>query len=184
MTVAAAAIGLIGGTEIGMITLAAVARFRWKRAWLATVAALLTFIPILALLYLFFTSLPVHLVQFAAGAVILLLGAYFFYEGMKKRSEKGVHEEKIAFHAGLVGVYAAILVEEAEEGSIAMAIGAAGGSYISAVLGMTIGILIPLFLIRSLKPFVEKLPEWAVQVTVGIIMMAVASLIIIFNLRF
>ena len=49
---------------------------------------------------------------------------------------------------------------------------------------MAIGMPIPLLMIRSLKPFIEKLPERAVQLAVGLIMMAVASLIVVYNLQF
>lgn len=183
--ITAAALGLIGGVEIGMITLAAVARFKWKKAWLATIAALVTFVPILAIIYLFFKALPGRLPQVVAGIIILLLGAYFFYEGAKKKFGKETEsEEEKLIAIGIIGVYAAILIEELEEGSIAMSIGAATGSFLSAVAGMVIGIIIPLLVIRGLKPFVERLPEWAVQIVVGAIMMAAASLIIVQSFMF
>lgn len=175
--------GLIGGSEIAMLTLAASTQYKWKRAWLITFAALATFIPILLILYFFFTALPTNLTELVAGGLIFILGANFFYKGIRKRLKgrpEENEEEKIG--VGQIGIYSAIVLEEIEQGSIVMSIGAAaGGSYTFAVLGLAIGIFIPLAAISRIKPYMEKMPEWALQATVGAIMMVVATLIIFYH---
>ena len=181
LAIPAAAIGLIGGSEIGMITIAGASKYKWKKAWTIAIIALLTFIPVLFLLYRFFTALPTGVATLASGIVIFLLGAYFFLEGTMTRLGKEIEEEEMLSSLGMVGIYVAILLEELEQGSIAMAIGTAGGSYISAILGMAIGIAIPLIAIHGLKPFIEHTPEWMVRIAAGAIMMAVALLILLYR---
>jgi uncharacterized membrane protein len=174
--------GLIGGSEIAMITVAASTQYTWKRAWLITFAGLITFIPILFAMYFFFTILPTTLTELVAGGIIFVLGANFFYKGIRKRVSGESEEQEEKLGVGQTGVYAAILLEEAELSAIVMSIGAAtGGSYVYAVLGLAIGVFVPLVTIRLIRPLIEKVPEWALQMAVGAIMMAVASLIIIFH---
>ncbi len=176
-------IGLLEGSEISMFTLAAAARYKWRMAWLVLLAGLLTLVPLLALLYLFFTIIPAHIATLLAGIIIFALGAHFFYEGFTARTKKETfkgEEEKIG--AGLLGVYSAIILEEIEAGTIVMSIAvAAGGAYGSAILGMLIGISVPLAAIKVLRPFIEKLPEWLILILVGSLMMVVASLILILH---
>lgn len=177
---AGAGIGLLEGSEIAMFTLAAAARYRWRKAWLVLFAGLLTLVPLLALLYLFFTIIPAHIATLLAGVIIFTLGAHFFYEGFTARNREEGPEEEEKLGAGLVGVYGAIILEEIEAGTIVMAIAvAAGGAYGSAVLGMVIGLLVPLAAIRVLKPLIEKLPEWVVLILVGGLMMVVATFILL-----
>lgn len=178
--VATLGFGLIGGSEIAMLTLAASTQYKWKRAWLITFAALATFIPILLALYFFFTALPTDLTELVAGGLIFLLGTNFLYKGISKKlgGESEEHEEE-KIGVGQIGVYSAILLEEIEQGTIVMSIGAAAGdSYTYAILGLAIGIFLPLAAISRIKPYIEKIPEWALQAAVGAIMMVVASLII------
>ena len=74
------------------------------------------------------------------------------------------------------------MLEEVEAGSVVMAIAvAAGGVYGSAIGGMLIGMFVPLVAIKALKPLIEKLPEWIILMLVGSLMMAVASLILIYR---
>jgi hypothetical protein len=63
--------------------------------------------------------------------------------------------------------------------SIAMA---EGGAYISALIGLAIGVLLPLTAVKGLESFLEKLPEWLVQFTVGAVMMIAAALIILIHI--
>ncbi len=176
-------IGMLEGSEISMFTLAAAARYKWRRAWLVLLAGLLTLVPILALLYFFFTIIPAHIATLLADLIIFALGAHFFYEGFMARNRKETFkEEEEKVRAGLIGVYGAIILEEIEAGTIVMSIAvAAGGAYGSAILGMLVGIFVPLASIRVLKPFIEKLPEWLILILVGGLMMFVASLILLFH---
>lgn len=180
LVAAGAGMGVIGGSEIAMMTVAASTEYKWKKAWLVTFAGLATLIPLGALLYFFFVTLPEGLMELAAGGVIFALGAYFFYKGIKKRGspeEEHEHEEKIG--AGLFGIYTGIVLEGAEITTVIIALGAAAGAFAPAVLGLIIGVAIPLAAIRALKPLIEKVPEWALQTAVGAIMMLVAAMIML-----
>lgn len=181
---AAMGIGLLEGSEISMFILAAASRYKWRKAWLVALAGLLTLAPLLAILYLFFTIIPIRIATLLAGIIIFLLGAHFFYEGIASRlKNEGIEkEEEEKVGAGLIGVYSAIVLEELEAGAIVMSIAiAAGGAYFSGILGMLIGLSIPIVSIKMLKPLIEKLPEWAIQIAVGSLMMAVAVLIILYH---
>ena len=173
---AGAGIGLLEGSEIGMIVLAAASRYRWRRAWLATFAGLATIAPIVLALYAFFTVLPAGITYLAAAAIIFALGVYFLYEGMQRRMGKADKREHIGI--GLLGVYTAILIEECEASSIVMSIGAAAHSYTAALLGMAAGLVVPLAAIRSLKGIIDGIPEWALQSAVGTLMVCVSILIL------
>lgn len=174
---AGAGMGLLGGSEIAMMTLAATSIYGWRRTWLVTFAGLATLIPLGALLYYFFTTLPSGMMELAAGIVIFALGAFFFYKGIKKRtsSEENEHEEELG--AGLIGIYAGVVFEGAEITTVIIALGAAVGAFLPAILGLMIGVAVPLATIRALKPLIERIPEWALQVSVGGIMMSVAVMI-------
>ncbi|MDE1865588.1 MAG: hypothetical protein KGH94_03045 [Candidatus Micrarchaeota archaeon] len=173
-------VGLLEGSEIGMIVLAAASKYKWKKAWRTAFAGLATIIPILLALYLFFTVLPLNVVYLASGAIIFALGAYFFYEGLEHKVGKEREEESIGI--GLLGVYTAILIEECEASSIVMSIGAVTHAYMAALIGMAVGLAIPLAGLRSLKGVFDRIPGWALQLAVGLIMMSVAIAIIL--LRF
>jgi uncharacterized membrane protein len=178
------AIGLLEGSEIAMLTVAAASRYKWRKAWKVTIAGLATLVPLLLVLYIFFTSLPLGITYLLAGAVIFVLGAHFFLEGLEKRNggEDEEEDEKKLAKAGLIGVYTAILLEEVEAGSITISIGAAaGGAYLFAVLGTIIGLILPLIAIKGLEPLIEKLPEWMIQLTLGAVMMVVAVLIVAYH---
>lgn len=178
------AIGLLEGSEIAMMMVAAASKFKWRTAWRAVFGSLLTLVPILVFLYFFFTVIPAYWAGIAAGVVIFILGAHFFMEGLehRKQNEKEEHEdEKIS--ASLIGVYAAMVLEEIEAGGISMSVAvAAGGAYISAILGMLIGLCIPLIAVKRLEPVIEKIPEWMVQLAVGSVMMLAALFILIYHI--
>ncbi len=185
VVLAALVIGFIEGSEIAMLIVAAASRYKWRKAWMTASAALATLVPLIAILYLFFTALPQNVTILLSGTVILLLGAHFFYEGIQGRNEKEPikDEAKAEIGIGLVGVYAAILMEEVEAGGISISIGAAaGGAYLSAILGMLIGIAIPIVATKRLEPIIERLPEWLVQMALGAVMMGAAALILIYHL--
>lgn len=182
--IAAAAIGFLEGSEIALFTLAAASRYKWRKAWMVTLAGLATLIPMLVIFYFFFEVIPIRIATLVAGAIIFLLGAHFFYEGYGARHEHEDAKEEIKekLSAGLMGIYTAIVLEGAEASGISMSIGvAAGGAYTSAILGMAIGILAPLAAMKAVQPLLEKLPEWLVQITVGIVMMVAAALIIVYQ---
>jgi uncharacterized membrane protein len=180
-------IGFIEGSEIALFTVAAASKYKWRKAWMITLAGLATLIPLIAVIYFVFDILPLDITLAIAAIIIFLLGAHFFQEGYEKRTEKHSKKEekdeiKEEIGVGMIGVYSAILLEEVEAGSISMSIGAAsGGAYVSAVIGMLIGLLIPLIAIKGIEPFIEKLPEWAIQLTIGSVMMVVAVAIALFH---
>lgn len=184
VVMATMAIGLLEGSELAMIMVAAASKFKWKTAWRVVFASLLTLVPILVFLYFFFTMIPAYWAGIAAGVVIFLLGAHFFLEGLEHRgeNEKEEHEdEKVS--ASLIGAYAAMVLEEIEAGGISMSVAvAAGGAYISAILGMLIGLCIPLIAVKKLEPVIEDIPEWAVQLAVGSVMMVAALLIVFYHI--
>lgn len=172
--------GLIGGSEIALLTLAASIRYKWRRAWSVTFAALATFVPILAVLYLFFISLPDTLTELVAGFIILLLGINFLYRGITKRGKKGSEKEKI--EVGIIGIYTTMLFEELELSAIVMSIGAVSKEYLSAIAGLMIGIAVPLAAIKLFKRVIERVPEWMLQTAVGAMMIIVASAIIFLHI--
>lgn len=181
---AGAGIGLLEGSEISMFTAAAAARYGWRRAWLVVLSGMLALVPLLAALYVFFTIMPTAAATLAAGAVIFLLGAHFFKEGLDaRRGGKDMKkEERGKIGVGLAGIYSAILLEEIEAGGICMSIGAAaGGAYSSVITGMAVGLAVPLVALRALQPLIERIPEWVVQMAVGAVMMAVAVLVIAYR---
>ncbi len=183
--IATIAIGLLEGSEIAMMMVAAASKYKWRTAWKIAFAGLATLVPLIGILYLFFAFIPAYIAGLVAGAIIFLLGAHFFIEGFqgRKGGNKEVEEEdkKIA-RASLIGVYAAIVLEEAEAGSIAMSVGvAAGGAYFSAILGMLIGLIVPLVAVRQLEPVIERIPEWMIQIAIGTVMMIAAILIIVYR---
>ena len=177
-------VGFIEGSEIALFTVAAASKYKWRKAWMITFAGLATLVPLIAIIYFVFNTLPLNITLLIAGVVIFALGAHFFYEGYEKKVHHETEKEEIKeeIGVGMMGVYTAILLEEIEAGSISMSIGAAsGGAYVSAILGMLIGIAIPLVVINKLEPFIDKLPEWLIQITLGSIMMLVAVAILIFH---
>ena len=183
-------IGFIEGSEIALFTVAAASKYKWRRAWMITLAGLATLAPLIAIIYFIFNILPLEITLLVAAAIIFILGAHFFQEGYgkmkerhKKRSRKEEEEEiKEEIGVGMIGVYSAILLEEVEAGSISMSIGAAtGNAYVSAIIGMLIGLAIPLAAIKGIEPLIEKLPEWAIQLTIGSVMMVVAVSIALFH---
>ncbi|MDE1860901.1 MAG: hypothetical protein KGH72_04270 [Candidatus Micrarchaeota archaeon] len=177
-------IGLLEGSEIAMFAVAAASKYGWRKAWTTVFAGLATLVPLLAALYLFFTALPAGITILLAGTVIFVLGAHFLYEGIKNHGSKESKKEELReeIGAGLIGVYTAIILEEAEAGGISISVGAAaGGAYSSAILGMLIGVAIPLIAIKQLEPEIERLPEWLIQMSIGTVMMAVAVLILAYH---
>lgn len=182
----ALAIGILEGSEISMIAAAAASRYRWKTAWRMVFASLATIVPILIALYFFFEVIPAYWAGIAAAVIIFLLGAHFFLEGMEHRGQSGKdeeEEEKKKMGASLVGVYAAMVMEEIEAGSITMSAAfAVGKSYIPLIAAMLIGLAIPLFAMKRLQPYLERMPEWAVQLAVGLVMMVAALLIVVYRI--
>ncbi len=183
--IATLGIGLLEGSEIAMLMVAAASRYKWRSAWRVAFAGLATLVPIIAILYFFFTIIPAYIVGTLAGIIILGLGAHFFYEGYSARKEgKGEveDEEKKIVKAGLIGIYAAIVMEEIEAGSISMSIAvAAGGAYASAIIGMLLGLIIPLIAVKSLESIIEKIPEWMVQIAIGTVMIIAGLLILAYH---
>ena len=177
---------LLAGTEIGLITAGAASERGWNKAWIATFGALLTMVPLAAVLYLFFTHLPHDVMEYAAGGIVFLLGLYFAIKGFRKRRKRSGDSESKGgrFSGGLLASYAGVVGEGLEMTTLVTAIGAeAGNAFFSAWLGEVIGIGAILGLLVFIRRFLERIPEWAFQLTVGVIMMGISAFLMFLGER-
>jgi uncharacterized membrane protein len=172
--------GLISGSEIAMLTVAASTKYKWRRAWTITLAGLVTMIPVGAAIYYFFTVLPQMLLGLAAGAVIFLIGAYFLFKGSTNAGEE--HEEESRISAGMLGIYSGVVLEGIEILTVVVSLGAVTGELAPSVLGLLIGWSIPLAAVRFLKPLIERMEERFIKIAVGLIMMVIAGSLILLHL--
>lgn len=75
----------VEGGEAALLVGASAARGGWRKAWLATVAALLTLIPFAVGLYFLFRYFPGSSIDYAIAAVIFVLGVNELREGLSER---------------------------------------------------------------------------------------------------
>ncbi len=172
--------GIISGSEIAMLTVAASTKYKWRRAWAITLAGLVTMIPVGAAIYYFFTVLPQMLLGLAAGTIIFLIGAYFLFKGSTNSGEE--HEEESRISAGMLGIYSGVVLEGMEILTVIVSLGAATGELAPGVLGLLIGWAIPLAAVRFLKPLIERIEEHFLKMAVGLIMMVIAGSLILLHL--
>ena len=100
-------------------------------------------------------------------------------KGFRKRHKKKEEEKEEGLTGGMLASYIAVVGEGVEMTTLVTAIGAeAGHAYFSAWLGEAIGIAIMLVLLRLIRPFLSRIPEWAFQFTVGLIMMGISAFLI------
>jgi uncharacterized membrane protein len=177
ITVAAILPSLLAGTEIGLITAAAATERGWSKAWLTTFAGLATMVPLTAVLYLFFTHLPHDLMEYVAGGIVFVLGLYFAIKGFLKRRKRDHKESnEKGFTRGLLASYTGIVGEGLEMTTVITAMGAeAGHAFFSAWIGEVIGIGAILAILVFVRRFLERIPGWAFQLTVGFIMMGISG---------
>jgi uncharacterized membrane protein len=176
---------LLAGTEISLITAGASRERGWGKAWAATFAGLLTMVPIAALLYLFFTRLSHDVMEYLAGGVVFLLGLYFAVKGFRGRHKHEQEEkEKKGLSGGLLGAYGAVVGEGLEMTTVVTALGAeAGNAFFAAWIGEAIGIGVVLALLVFIRPLLERIPGWAFQLAVGVIMMGLSAVLMFFGGR-
>jgi uncharacterized membrane protein len=171
---------LLAGTEVSLITAGAAGERGWGKAWMATFAGLLTVVPVAAGLYLLFTSLSHDVMEYVGGGVVFLLGLYFAVKGFRKRHKK--EEEAKGFSGGLVGSYVAVVAEGLEITTIVTALAAeAGSAFVSAWAGEAIGLGLVLSLLVFIRPLLERIPGWAFQLVVGVIMMGLSAVLMFFG---
>ncbi len=177
---AGAGLGIISGSEIAMLTVAASIKYKWKKAWAITFAGLATMVPVGAMIYLFFTMLPQTLLDIAAGAAIFIIGAYFLAEGlMRKGKEK---EEKERISAGMFGIYSGVVLEGIEITTVAISVGVATSALASSLGGLVIGWTIPLATVSFLKSMIERIEQRSLKMAVGLIMIIVAGSLVALHL--
>lgn len=172
--------GIVSGSEIAMLTLAATAEYRWHKAWLITFAGLATMVPVAALIYYFFTVLPAELLGVAAGIVIFVIGAYLFGQGIMHKAER--LEEEGRAGAGVLGIYAGVVLEGTEILTVVVSLGIATSQMASSISGLIIGWALPLATVGFLRSFIEKLTQRTLKVAVGVIMMAMALGLVLLHL--
>jgi len=152
---------------------------------MATFAGLLTMAPLAAILYLFFTHLPHDVMEYVAGGIVFLLGLYFAIKGLRKRrypSDEKLKEKGLT--SGLLASYGGVVGEGLEMTTVVTAIGAeAGNAFFSAWLGEAIGIGAVLALLVFIRRFLERVPGWAFQLTVGLIMMGISAFLMFLGER-
>lgn len=175
IVVAAALPSLLSGTESGLITAGAANERGWGKAWLPTLAGLATMFPLTAIHHLLFTHLPRDLMEYLAGAMVF--GLYFAIKGLRKRGKKAETESKEeGFSGGLAASYAGVVGEGLEMPTVVTVMGAeAGHAFFSAWAGEAVGIGAILLLLVFIRRFLESIPGWAFQLTVGIIMMGLSA---------
>jgi uncharacterized membrane protein len=81
----------------------------------------------------------------------------------------------------LFGVYTGIVLEGTEIPVPTIALGASTDAFRLSLLGLLIGWAILLGWARVLKPLMEKIPEWALQTGIGLIMMIIATSLMIIH---
>ncbi|MDE1855539.1 MAG: hypothetical protein KGH57_04470 [Candidatus Micrarchaeota archaeon] len=178
--VAGVGFGIISGSEMAMLTVAASIKYKWRAAWTITFAGLATMLPVGAAIYYFFMVLPEALLDIAAGGVIFIIGAYFLAEGLLKKNEEEEEEERIK--AGMLGIYSGFVLEGIEITTVVVSVGIALGSLASGISGLLIGWVIPLATVRFLKSTIEKIEKHSLKIAVGLIMMVVAGSLVLFHL--
>lgn len=174
-------LSLLAGTEISLITAGTAGERGWGKAWLATAAGLLTMVPIAAILYLIFTHLPGDIVEYIGGGIVFLLGFYFFIHGLRKRGKRereAGDESHQGLSAGLLGGYVGVVTEGIEMTTVVTALGAAaGGAFFAAWIGEVLGIGAMLSVLSIARPWLQRIPGWAFQSGVGVIMMGLSALL-------
>ena len=178
--VAGIGLGVISGSELAMLAVAASTRYKWKAAWGITLAGLATMVPVGAAIYYFFTVLPQTLLDLAAGAAIFLIGAYFLAEGAMKKDEEG--EERSRVGAGMVGIYFGVVLEGIEITTVAVSVGVAASALLPAIAGLVTGWAIPLAAVGFLRPMIERIEHRSLKMAVGLIMIVVAGSLIALHL--
>ncbi len=178
--IAGAGLGIISGSEIAMLTVAASTKYRWRRAWAITLAGLATMVPVGAAICYFFTVLPGALLSIAAGAVIFLIGMYFLFEGLAGKEEK---EERERISAGMLGIYSGVVLEGIEIVTAVMSVGAATSEFAASVIGLLIGWAVPLAAVRFMSSVIERIEGRSLKMAVGLIMIVVAGGLILLHLQ-
>ena len=172
-------LGIISGSEIAMMTVAASTKYKWRRAWEITLAGLATMVPIGMVIYYFFTILPRALLETVAGAAIFLIGLYFVAEGLYGGEE---HEEKRRLSAGMFGIYSGVVLEGVEIVTVAISVGVATGALAASIAGLLVGWAIPLVAVRFLRSLIERIEGRSLKISVGVIMMVIAGSLVLLNL--
>lgn len=177
--VSAFVLSLLAGTEISLITAGSSTERGWGKAWLATGAGLVSMIPIAAILYFIFVHLPGDRVEYIGGVLVFLLGLYFAIKGFRKRGKPESKEDGHGLSTGLLAAYVAVVVEGLEITTVTTALGAAaGGAFFSAWIGEAAGIGLMLAALSSSRRWLARIPGWAFQLIVGVLMMAVSAFLI------
>lgn len=141
-------------------------------------------VPIAAILYFVFAHLPGDVVEYIGGGLVFLLGLYFTIKGYRKRGKKESKESEGSkdkgLSTGLLASYAAVVVEGLEITTVTTALGAAAGkAFLSAWIGEAAGIGLMLVALSGARRWLTRIPGWAFQMIVGVLMMVISAFLML-----
>ncbi len=168
----------VEGSEAALLAAASAARGGWRRALLATLCASLALIPFAIGLYFLFRHVNGAYLDYGIAALIFLLGANEVREGLSERGEKEKAEEEKKDSRGWTAVwpaFAGVFLEGGE--AVLYTFGVAHGSagWVPAAIGGALGFALPWLMLKWLRAFVDRLPEWKVELAIGLVLMVAAS---------
>lgn len=195
----------VEGTEAALLVAAAATRSTWRRAMVAALAGVATLVPIGAGLFFAFRYLPGQYIDYAIAVLIFSLGVREVIEGVRgRRAGEGGGEEhpdggdaqasasaeprrqqndSADRREGSAGSWTAVwpgyvgMVLEGGE-ALLYAFGVAHGSasYVSAGIGGVVGFALPWVGLAPLRRVIDRLPEWKVELGIGLILMTAATI--------
>ena len=157
---------------------ASAARGSWKRAVIAALAAAVTLVPIGFGLYFLFRFVGGSYLDYIIAGIIFMLGINEVREGLSERSNSGKKNKDKGIATGWKAVWPAYVGGVLEGGEALLytfAVGHGSGNWIAAIVGGGIGFVLPWAGLRWLRSWINRLPEWKVELWIGIILMSAAT---------
>jgi uncharacterized membrane protein len=181
---------LVEFVEALTVVLAVGATRGWRPALEGAVAGLAVLLAILALFGGSLTLLPLHLVQLAVGALLLLFGLRWLRKAIKRAAGRIPLHDEAALYAAETGRLAAepraarrdwiatgtafkiVMLEGIEVIFIILAIGAAGQEWTAAGAGAGAALLAVIALGLALHRPLTRVPENSLKFAVGVLLTA------------
>lgn len=146
---------------------------------MAALAAGITLIPFGIGLYFLFKYVPGVYIDYTIAGIIFLLGVNEVREGLSEKNNRESKEDSDSKERGWKAVwpaYVGTVLEGGEAVLYTFAVAHGSGGWLSAVVGGAIGFFLPWAGLVWLRRWIESLPEWKVELSIGVVLMSAATI--------